>query len=217
MAVVEDDTPTPLKLENLHVNLSGPNTNSLMMGGGANGAKSFTFGTRANEKVGEDGKFVLKDIFPDAVRPSVSGLPDGFYVKSMQLGQAEVYESGLDFSRGASGALRITVSGKAGNVQGGVVDDSGNPVTGAIVVLIPKSDKRRAAGIFYKNTVTNQQGQFTIKNVDPGDYKAYAWEEIETGAWTDAEFVKPVESKGMEVTVDPGGQRSLQLTRIPAK
>jgi hypothetical protein len=84
-------------------------------------------------------------------------------------------------------------------------------------VLIPKSEKRRSNVQFYKTATTDQKGLFTIKSVDPGDYKAYAWEDVETQAWMDPEFVKPVESKGTAVTVDPSGQHQLQLKAIPAE
>jgi hypothetical protein len=90
-------------------------------------------------------------------------------------------------------------------------------VGGATVVLIPKSEKRRSNVQFYKTATSDQKGLFTIKSVDPGDYKAYAWEDVETQAWMDPEFVKPVESKGTTITVDPSGQHQLQLKAIPAE
>jgi hypothetical protein len=213
--VVEDNAQ--IDLTTLRVSLQGTNTSSLMTGAGTagGGPSQFTFGTQASDKVGADGKFTLHNLFPDASRPTITPLPNGFYVKSIKFGEQEVLESGLDLSRGAGAALKITLSGQAGNITGTVNGDDGNPFSGATVVLIPKSDARRAVSQFYRNASSNQQGQFTFRNLDPGDYKIYAWEDVENSAWMDPEFVKPYESKATEVTLAPAGQQQLQLKTIP--
>jgi protocatechuate 3,4-dioxygenase beta subunit len=208
---VEDEAQ--IDLTALQVSANGMSTVSLMTAA-AGAPSSFTFGTRAQAKVAEDGKFTLTNVFADANRLSLTGLPAGFYVKAMQMGSQDVLESAPDFASAQGSGLRITVSGKAGTATGTVTDSSDKPVGGAAVVLIPKSEKRRAGSQFYKTAITDQKGLFTIKGVDPGDYKAYAWEDVETQAWMDPEFLKPVESKGVAVTVDPSGQHQLQLKAI---
>ena len=175
-----------------------------------------TFGTRAEGKVAEDGKFILSGVFTDATRLTITGLPDGCYVKSIHMGNHEALESGLDLANGPGGPIRITLSGKAATVSGSISNADEKPVSGATVVLIPKPEKRRSRSQFYKTATTDQEGRFTIKGVQPGDYTAYAWEDVETMAWLDPEFVKPVESKGVAVTADPSGQHRLQLRAIPA-
>ncbi|MCL6506100.1 MAG: carboxypeptidase-like regulatory domain-containing protein [Bryobacteraceae bacterium] len=183
--------------------------------GSAEGSTSF--GTRAEAKVASDGKFTLSGVFPDASQLSVTGLPDGFYVRAIQLGDRDVLESGLDLTSGPpAGPLRIVLSGKAGTVSGTVTAADGKPAAGATVVLIPKSEKRRTQSRFYKFTTTNQSGQFTLKNVDPGEYRVCAWEDVETMAWMDPEFLKPYENKMTALSVEPGARAALQLTAIPA-
>jgi len=167
--------------------------------------------------VAGDGKFTLSGVFPDASNLSVTGLPDGFYVKSILLGDRDVLESGLDLTSGsAAGPLRIVLSGKVGTVSGTVTAADGKPAAGATVVLIPKSEKRRTQSRFYKFTTTNPSGQFTLKNVDPGEYRVCAWEDVETMAWMDPEFLKPYENKMTALSVEPGARAALQLTAIPA-
>jgi protocatechuate 3,4-dioxygenase beta subunit len=204
----EGDTLDPTSISIL---LTGSSTMSLM---GSSG--TFVFGTRSESKVGEDGKFVLRDVFPDASsRPVVNGLPQGFYVKSIRLGDQEVLESGIDFSSGASGTMVITLSGKAATVEGSVVDAKSQPSAGATVVLVPKTEKRRGVSQFYKNASTDQQGRFVSRGVQPADYTVYAWEDVESGMWLDAEFMRPLRGESLEVT--PGGHHSLQLKAIPVQ
>jgi hypothetical protein len=55
--------------------------------------------------------------------------------------------------------------------------------------------------MFYKVVTSDQYGHFVIKNVDPGEYKAYAWEDVELGAYMDPDFLKPVENRGQAVSI----------------
>ncbi len=199
-------------LSSLRVTASTSSLSRLMTG-----AATYTFGSSANEKVEDDGKFLLTGLIPDKAVLNVTGLPEGLYIKSIQLGEQEILESGLDLSKGASGPLRITLRSGATTLEGSVTDKDSKPMASATVVLIPKSESRRRAAKFYKTATTDQQGHFTLKSVEPGEYKIYAWEEVETMAWMDADFLKPVESNGVAVTVEAGNRQQLQLKAIPAK
>jgi hypothetical protein len=84
------------------------------------------------------------------------------------------------------------------------------------VVLIPQEKERGEVSLFYRTANTDANGNFTMARVNPGEYKVYAWEEVENGAWFDPDFLKPVESKGSPVSVREGTPGSVQLTLIPA-
>jgi hypothetical protein len=45
----------------------------------------------------------------------------------------------------------------------------------------------------------------------------FAWEEIESGAYHDPEFLKPYEERGEAVKVAEGGQQVVRLTLIPSE
>jgi hypothetical protein len=70
---------------------------------------------------------------------------------------------------------------------------------------------------YYKNVTTDQYGLFTVKNLDPGEYKVFAWEDVEAGAYMDPEFVKPMEGHGESVTIRESSRERLQLKLIPAE
>jgi hypothetical protein len=65
--------------------------------------------------------------------------------------------------------------------------------------------------------VTDQNGRYTLKGIDPGDYKLFAWEDIEPGAWDDPEYLKPFESRGQKVTIPENGRENIALDAIPVK
>jgi hypothetical protein len=49
--------------------------------------------------------------------------------------------------------------------------------------------------------VSDQNGIFEFSSVIPGDYRLYAWTEIQPGAHTDPDFMKPFEELGRMVHV----------------
>jgi protocatechuate 3,4-dioxygenase beta subunit len=194
----------PQSMATVNVNLL-PRDESLVFGGaGSNGTK-------------DDNTFVLKNVGAGVFRVNVFGLPDGFYVKSIKSGQIEVQVDGLDMTRGAPSLLDILVSPHAGAISGTVQNpNTGRPASGALVVLVPEEKERRGQQQFYRNTTTDQNGSYVVKNIPPGEYKAFAWEDIDPGAYTDPDFLKPFESKGEVLTITESDQKSVTLTMIPA-
>jgi hypothetical protein len=162
-----------------------------------------------------DGTFQLKGAAADQLLVSVSGLPEGYYVKSATMGEQEGLESGLNLASGAGGSMRVVIAPGAGQLEGSVTNEKQEPASGVTVVAIPEREKRRELFQYVKSATTDQYGRFSLKGVDPGDYRLYAWEDVETGAWMDLEFMKPLESKAKKVTLREGGRETLELQVIP--
>ena len=132
-------------------------------------------------------------------------------------GDDEVLASGLDLSKGPGGPIEIVLSPNAGQAEGVLQNDTQQPATGATVVMVPQEKERRDQMQYYKTVTTDQYGRFTVKNLDPGEYKVFAWEDVETGAYMDPEFMKPVESLGESVTIRENSKELLKLKLIPAE
>jgi hypothetical protein len=159
-----------------------------------------TFGGRPGE-VQENGSFRIDWVGPGRYRVRVAGLPAEAYVKSVRLGQTEIADGVLDFTRGAGvGDLSITVSGKAGEIDGKALKKDA-PAPGTTVVLIP--DQRDSYNL-YKTVVADMNGAFSIKGITPGNYKLFAWDSAEYNAWTDPDFLLPFEDQGQSIAVREG-------------
>jgi hypothetical protein len=52
--------------------------------------------------------------------------------------------------------------------------------------------------------------------VVPGDYKAFAWENVEIGAWQDPDFMRMYEDRGKPVHIPESGAASSELRLITA-
>ena len=48
---------------------------------------------------------------------------------------------------------------------------------------------------------SDQNGHFDLKSIPPGDYKVFAWEDVEPGIWQDPEFLKDHEKNGQPLTI----------------
>jgi len=174
------------------------------------------FGGVSQGKISDDRAFKLQDVAPGLFNLALMGLPPGFYVKSIRSGDTDVLSTGLN-TEVAPAPLEVVLSPNAAQVTGSVQNPSTNsPMAGATVVLIPQEKERKEQQAFYKVATSDQNGAFTLRDVQPGDYRVFAWEDMEAGAYMDPDYVKPVENKGEALTLRESDKKSLQLTLIPA-
>jgi hypothetical protein len=167
--------------------------------------------------VGVDGKFLLQDVEADTYRVAVSGLSGSFYLKSVQLGGHDVLGPGLDLTTGtARGPLEILISPDGGRIEGTVVNKQNTPWPGARVVLVPSGALRPRTDL-YRDTRTDLFGRFTMMGIPPGEYKLFAWQEVELEAYQDPDFLRLYEDQGVPVTVQEKGIFSVQLSLIPSR
>lgn len=160
-------------------------------------------------RVKPDGSFQLTAVAPDHYRVLVFGMPEGSYLKSARLGDTDMLESGATFSAGG-GRLEILLSSAGGQVEGLALDDKQQPAPGAVVVLVPDERRRHRLDLF-KNVAADQHGRFTIRGIAPGDYRLFAWLEVDSGAWQDPDFLKPFERDAAAVSLKENGRETVQL------
>ncbi len=165
--------------------------------------------------VKDDLSFKLTNVSPDAFDLNVFGLLAGFYIKSIRIGDQDITETGVDFTRGVpAGEMTIVINPNGGQIDGTVQNAKSENVAGATVTLVP-DESHRSIDWLYKTANADQNGHFTIWGVRPGEYKIFGWEEIEPGSYQDPDFMKPHESAGKAVSVKEGGHETVQLTVIP--
>jgi hypothetical protein len=152
--------------------------------------------------MGGDGPY---DVLP-------GGLPENFYVKSARLGEQDVLDTGFEFTPGVTGVLTLVLSPNSAQIEGSVTNAKDEPAIGAKITLIPDGSPRSPTR--YKTANTDQSGHFIIKGVAPGEYKMYAWEDVEEGAYEDPDFMKPHESDGQAVSIKERAHETAQLKMI---
>lgn len=162
--------------------------------------------------VGADGTFSFHGVPEGFYLIDVRPLPDGFYLKPAAEGDPA--ETGVKVGRNHSAAVELTLSSGAARLAGTVSKDQ-LPAAGAVVVLVPDQPRRGAARL-YRQALSGPSGKFTISSITPGDYKIFAWEQIERGVYLDPDFIQAYEDSGKPLHVEEGSTLSIQLEIIPA-
>jgi hypothetical protein len=174
-----------------------------------------------------DGTFTIEQVTPGdyginikpilnrgPAAPLPASLPNA-YVKSIRLGGADVLNDGLHIGTDPpEGPLTITVGVHPGSITGIVQTERQNPDPDVTVVLVPMQRQRAD---LYRSAVTDASGRFKVDRIPPGNYKLFAWEEVENGAWQDARFIRDFEDLGRQVVVTEGGIEDVSLAVIPPK
>jgi hypothetical protein len=168
-----------------------------------------------NINAGADGRFVLPLVPLGVYELKVFKWPPGTYVKSIRFGDREINNGEIDLSIASSASVNIVLGADGGEVDGTVQTASGQPAAATQVMLAPAEEYDGREDLL-KRVFTDPAGSFQIKDVAPGEYKVFAWEDDPDGSTQSAEFRKPFESKSVAVTVGSKDKASVQLTVITA-
>jgi uncharacterized surface anchored protein len=165
----------------------------------------------ATNTTDDKGEMTLGGLIPGEYLLTLAALQQPLYVSSVRVGEKLVEGQTLDVTSAAA-PIVVKVAAATAELAGGVSDESGQPVSGATVALVPWPKRPHRLRI----AKTDQAGVFQVSAMPPGDYVALAFEQVEMGRLEDEEFIKPLVAKGQKVKVDTSGKQSLSLRLLPA-
>jgi len=134
------------------------------------------------------------------------------HIKSVRLGQEDALATVHVTSNTTNVLLDVVLTTLTGSVEGVALGRAGDPAGNATVVLVPAAARNRLN--LYQVVVTGNDGKFRFQEIPPGDYKLFAWDDIETGAWADAEFLRAYESRGVAVRISENSKEDARLNVI---
>ncbi len=161
-----------------------------------------------------DGAFSIANVVPETYQVMVRGLPQGWYLKSMQYGTIDVSE-GLVTLRNDGTTLTLVVGTDGGQLNGTVQTDSGDPAVNARVMIVP-ADRFANRRDLLKFPGVDGTGHFQSSGLAPGEYKVYAFEDPDVNLWYAVDFRKELSSRAMPITINPGSPSTAQVKSIPA-
>jgi len=162
-----------------------------------------------------DGTFVLHDVAPDVYALTVYPNIPGAYVKSIRYGDQDAPSGQIDL-RQSSAPINIVLGTDVGQIQGIVQDRSGKPAAGAWITLAPRDDSASRRDRL-NQTSADQNGSFQFRDVAPGEYRVFAWEDPDMNLLYAPEFRKLFESKAASVNIGSNGKESVQVTMISSE
>jgi 5-hydroxyisourate hydrolase-like protein (transthyretin family) len=142
----------------------------------------------------------------------IAGLPQGTFVKSVNQGRTDILTDGLHITGVPENRLEIVLGRNAGVLTGRVVNPKQESEPNVKVVLVPTRNRSRVD--LYQSTSTDANGRFRFEGIPPDEYKLFAWQEVEEGAWHDPNFIRIDEGRGIPVDVHPGGNGN-GLVEVP--
>ena len=171
-------------------------------------------GPMPNAKAAKDGSFTLDNISPGKYYVQANA-PKGTYLKSVRYGSADVTGKELDLSSGAGGEIEVVYRYGPGEVDGTVQQPQNSAAQSAVtaqILLVPNTLNADGSGVRFGSTNTN--GGFTMAEVPPGHYRAYALEEMNSEDTGNPEVLKQLEQKATEVEVKENEKKQIQLPLI---
>ena len=138
-------------------------------------------------------------------------LSGGLYLKAVLVKGAEYSRGELEVREGAQIQLAIT-AGKAEDF-GGVVTKEGQPIGGAMVLLVPQDFSHGAA---IPRDQSDSDGTFTMTSVAPGSYTLLAIEEPGELAYHDPAAIAPYLKQGrtLQLPLAPDTQTKVEVQRL---
>jgi hypothetical protein len=161
-----------------------------------------------------DGSFTLENVSPGEYRVAMASLPVNDYIKKARLGETDLLEMNGSIQSGSSESLEIVIGRNGGQIIGTLVDKNSKPVANTQVFLIP--DRHRDWRELFKGRTTDQAGKFTIQGIPPGDYKIFAWEDIQPFGFTDLEVLRQYEAQAKPVKIAEQSKETIEVKIIPA-
>jgi protocatechuate 3,4-dioxygenase beta subunit len=154
----------------------------------------------------DNGTFELHGVALGKFAVHLQELPEGVYVKSIRFGQQDITHTVLDLTSGVSGTLDILLSPRAAEVSGTVKNKDGAAMAGVEVTLWPKQGQSKSV---YRGS-TDQNGDFRIAGLAPGDYYINAWEDLDPYLSFDLDFLKRFASPETTITLEESAHQTVQ-------
>lgn len=168
-----------------------------------------------NGRVKDDWSFTVTDVFgPARLRAT---LPDGWAIKSMLSDGRELGDAPLDVKGGEEFAgVQIILTDRVTSVSGRFTDEKGAPVTdGTVIVFAEDADKWSEDSRFVRSARPDQQGEYRIRGLPPGDYLAVALTYVEDGMWNDPEYLETLRASAEKLRLPEAGSQTLSLKLLP--
>jgi hypothetical protein len=173
-----------------------------------------TFGDALTGEVQPDLSYVIRGMMAGSHFLSVEGLPYPWIVKSVVSRGQDITDVGLDAdARQRFDHVKITLTDRATELSGVVLDAAGTAVPDAVVLVIPLAQQfwhrtSRRFGLLR----TGSDGRFKIRGLPEGEYRALASLDVDEAVAFHTPVLERLSDAGTPVTLTGVDARVLDLT-----
>jgi Carboxypeptidase regulatory-like domain len=176
--------------------------------------RSMGGGNPDSGRVKDDWTFAVTNVF-GAARIRVT-LPDGWMVKAVLHDGRDIADTLIDMKSGEElSGVQVIVTNKVTTVSGQLTDDKGAPITdGTVIVFADEAEKWSEDSRFVRSARPDQQGQYQIKGLPPGEYLAVAMDYVQEGLWNDPEYLDSVRRYAQKFMLTDGASQAVALKLV---
>jgi hypothetical protein len=144
----------------------------------------------------------------------VSGMPDGWYLKSLTINGSEMTDQVIDLGVGGGiVSAEVVVSPKGGTIAGRLTAERLSArATSSVIVFSQDREKWFERSRFIKVVRASQDGSFRASSLPPGDYYVAATDITgESVEATTPEVLERLVLRAAQVTIDEGAERRVEI------
>lgn len=169
------------------------------------GGRPFTRAPSAdNGRVQDDMTFELSGVFGPTTL-NISPLPAGWAVKSIDYDGKDLADKPIDVQGGqAISGVTVVLSKGLPDVQGTLVDGTGAPAAGTVLLFPDDPDKWLEESRLTRVARPDETGRFVFSRTVPGSYYMVALDYVQTGEWNDPAFLDGLRAQAKRVSVAEG-------------
>ena len=157
-----------------------------------------------NGRVQDDMSFELTGVFGPTTL-NVSPLPSGWALKSIDYDGKDLADKPIDVQGGqAISGVTVVLSKGLPDVQGTLVDGSGAPAAGTVLLFPDDPDKWLEESRLTRVARPDETGRFVFSRTVPGSYYVVALDYVQTGEWNDPAFLDGLRAQAKRVSVAEG-------------
>ena len=164
-----------------------------------------------NGRVNKDGTFEVKGV-TGHVMFSIAPLTGDWTLKAVEVEGRDVSDEPLEVAHGAVNTIRVVLTSRPSHIRGGLTNDKREPAEGTIVVFPEDSARWREGSRAIRSARPDQNGEFSIKGLPPGNYLVAALDYVQEGQWNDPEFLEGLKAGAERVSLAESESKRVDLT-----
>jgi hypothetical protein len=199
--VTTDDGTPPPNVERMTVRHSN-------LGGG----RMMTSLEPDNGRVNGQGVFELRGVFGQGML-AITPLTGEWVLKAVEVEGRDVADDPIEVAPGGTlSNVRVVLTQKPSYIRGALVDEKRQPAEGTVIVFAEESARWREGTRSIRATRPDQNGEFSIKGLPPGNYLAVALGYVQEGMWNDPEFLEGLKPRAERLTLAEAETKRIALT-----
>jgi osmotically-inducible protein OsmY len=166
-------------------------------------------------KVNEQGEFEVTDVYRECLIRAFP-TPEDWGIASVTHNSEDVTDRPLAIKDTETITdVTVTLTNRLARLTGTVTDADDRPAKDYVVIIFPEdADKLGPRSRFVRTARGDQEGQFKISGLPPGEYLAAALDTMEEGAESDPEVLDRVRPSSVPLRLTDEGKQTIGLKLI---